>query len=74
MRWSRLYAPLQASRGAASILVQHYGISAETMRRWRKRGASDCLDRSTRAHRLSWKTTEEESAIIGTLRHATSFP
>jgi predicted site-specific integrase-resolvase len=48
-------------------------VSTETIRKWRKRGASDCLDRSARPHRLPWKATEEERAIVCALRCSTNF-
>jgi transposase-like protein len=38
----------------SGLLAQRYGVSAETIRRWRKRGAADCLDRSARPHTLPW--------------------
>jgi transposase InsO family protein len=41
--------------------------------KWRKRGAGDCLDRSARPHRLPWKASEEERAIVCALRRATNF-
>jgi transposase InsO family protein len=54
-------------------LAQRYGVTTETIRKWRKRGAADCLDHSARPHRLPWKATEEERAIVCTLRRATNF-
>src|SRR5215210_9563485 len=47
--------------------------STETIRKWRKRGAADCLDHSARPHRLPWKATEAERAIVCTLRRVTNF-
>jgi len=44
------------------------------VRKWRKRGAADCLDRSARPHLLPWKATEEERALVCTLRRTTNFP
>jgi transposase InsO family protein len=55
------------------VLARRYGVSTETIRKWRKRGASDCLDRSARPHTLPWKATEEERAIVCALRRATNF-
>ena len=49
-------------------------MSTETIRKWRKRGAADCLDHSARPHKLPWKATEEERAIVCALRRATGFP
>jgi transposase InsO family protein len=55
-------------------LARRYGISTETVRKWRKRGAADCRDRSSRPHRLPWKASEEERAVVCALRRATGFP
>ncbi len=55
------------------MLARCYGVSAETIRKWRKRGASDCLDRSARPHRLLWTASEEERAVVCALRRSTSF-
>jgi hypothetical protein len=46
----------------------------ETIRKWRKRGAEDCQDHSSRPHKLPWKATEEERAIVCALRRSTGFP
>jgi len=43
------------------------------VRKWRKRGAADCLDRSARPHQRPRKATEEERAIVCALRRATNF-
>jgi transposase len=56
------------------VLAQRYGVSTETIRRWRKRGPEGCLDRSARPHKLPWKASEEERAIVCALREATGFP
>ena len=55
-------------------LARRYGVSTETIRTWRKRGAADCRDRSSRPHKLPWKASEEERAIVCALRRATGFP
>ena len=36
----------------SGVLASRYGVSTETVRKWRRRGAADCLDRSARPHRL----------------------
>ena len=54
-------------------LARRYGVSTETVRKWRKRGPGDCLDRSARPHKLPWKASEEERAIVCELRRATGF-
>ena len=56
-------------------IARRYGISAETVRKWRKRGATDCRDRSSRPRtELPWKASGEERAIVCALRRATAFP
>ncbi len=55
-------------------LARRFGVSTETIRKWRKRGAADCRDRSSRPHTLPWKASEEERAIVCALRRATGFP
>jgi transposase InsO family protein len=55
-------------------LAQHYGVSTETIRKWRKRGVADCRDRSSRPHKLPWRASEEERAVVCALRRATGFP
>ena len=57
----------------SGTMARRYGISAETVRKWRKRGAADCLDHSARPHRLPWKATDEERAVVCALRQATNF-
>jgi hypothetical protein len=48
-------------------------VSTETIHKWRKRGAGDCLDRSARPHKLPWKATDDEHAVVYTLRKASHF-
>jgi transposase InsO family protein len=55
-------------------LARRYGVSTETVRKWRKRGPAECRDRSSRPHKLPWKATEEERAVVCALRRATGFP
>src|SRR5436305_14979429 len=66
-------AEIAGSRERTGVLAQRYGVSTETIRKWRKRGAADCLDHSARPHQLAWKATEEERAMVGTLRQVTNF-
>src|SRR5215210_7855357 len=61
------------SHERTGILAQRYGVSTETIRKWRRRGAADCLDHAARPHRLPWKATEAERAIVCTLRRVTNF-
>src|ERR1051325_8311398 len=67
-------AEIARSREPTGILAQRYGVSTETIRKWRQRGAADCQDRSSRPHTLPWKASEEERAIVCALRRATGFP
>ena len=67
-------AEIARSHESSSVLAQRYGVSTETIRKWRKRGPADCQDRSARPHRLPWKASEEERAIVCALRRGTGFP
>src|SRR3954469_13848390 len=67
-------AEIARSREPTGILAQRYGVSTETIRKWRKRGPGDCQDHSSRPHKLPWKATDEERAIVCALRRATGFP
>ncbi len=67
-------AEIARSSERSGILAERYGVSAETIRKWRKRGAAACQDRSSRPHRLPWKASEEERAVVCELRRATGFP
>ena len=66
-------AEIARSGEPTGVLARRYGVSTETIRKWRERGASDCLDHSARPHRLPWKATEEERAVVCALRQATNF-
>src|SRR3954453_21809385 len=67
-------AEIARSAEPTGQLARRYGVSTETVRKWRKRGPGDCLDRSARPHTLPWKASEEERAIGCALRRATGFP
>jgi transposase InsO family protein len=67
-------AEIARSAEPTGVLARRYGVSTETIRKWRKRGAADCHDHSSRPHKLPWKATEEERAIVCALRRATGFP
>lgn len=67
-------AEIARSSERSGVLADRYGVSAETVRKWRKRGAAACQDRSSRPHRLPWKASEEERAVVCELRRATGFP
>src|SRR3954463_5075949 len=66
----------EIARSAEPIgeLARRYGVSTETVRKWRKRGPAECRDRSSRPHKLPWKASEEERAVVCELRRATGFP
>src|SRR3954468_4000105 len=66
-------AEIARSAEPTGALAQRYGVSTETIRKWRKRGTADCLDHSARPHRLPWKATEEERALVCALRRTTNF-
>src|ERR671920_1247676 len=65
---------IACSHEPTGVLAQRFSVSTETVRKWRKRGTEDCQDHSSRPHKLPWKATEEERAIVCALRRATGFP
>src|SRR5215217_4611423 len=67
-------AEIARSTEPTGVLARRYGVSTETIRKWRKRGAADCQDHSSRPHKRPWKASEEKRAIVGALRRATGFP
>jgi transposase InsO family protein len=67
-------AEIARSGGPTGELARRYGVSTETIREWRKRGADDCRDRSSRPRELPWKASGEERAVVCALRRATGFP
>src|SRR3954469_14445177 len=67
-------AEIARSSESTGVLAQRYGVSTETIRKWRKRGPADCQDHSSRPHKLPWKASEEERAVACALRRATGFP
>ncbi|WP_029329768.1 integrase [Komagataeibacter oboediens] len=66
-------ADIARSSESTSVLARRYGISAETVRKWRRRGSDACQDRSSRPRKLAWKASEEERAIVCHLRRSTGF-
>src|SRR3954454_20312252 len=66
-------AEIACSHERTGILAQRYGVSTETIRKWRQRGAADCLDHAARPHQLPWKATAAERAIVCRLRRVTNF-
>jgi transposase InsO family protein len=67
-------AEIARSSERSGVLAERYGVSTETVRKWRKRGPAECKDRSSRPHKLPWKASEEERAVVCALRRATGFP
>src|SRR3954467_5748652 len=67
-------AEIARSREPTGVLAQRYSVSTETIRKWRQRGPADCQDHSSRPHKLPWKASEAERAIVCALRRATGFP
>ena len=67
-------AEIARSIEPTSVVAKRYGISAETVRKWRRRGEQACQDRSSRPKRLPWRANEEERAIICAVRRTTGFP
>ena len=41
---------LARSAEPTGVLAQRFSVSTETIRKWRKRGAQDCQDHSSRPH------------------------
>ena len=66
-------AEIARSAEPTGVLARRFDVSTETVRKWRRRGPEDCLDRSPTPHRLPWRATEEERAVVCALRRATNF-
>src|SRR5215213_6156950 len=67
-------AEIARSGAPTGALAKRFGVSAETIRKWRKRGPTECQDRSSRPRKLPWEASEEERAVACALRRATGFP
>ncbi len=67
-------AEIARSTEPSGVLARRCGVSSETVRKWRKRGADDCLDRSARPHTLPWKASEDERRVVCELRRFTELP
>ena len=65
---------ITCSTKPSGTVAKRYGISAWIERKRRAQGAADCLDRSARLPKLPWKATEQERAIVCTLRRTINFP
>jgi transposase len=66
-------AEIARSAETSGVLAHRFGVSSETIRKWRKRGPADCLDHSARPHKLPWRATDEERAVVCALRRSTNF-
>ena len=55
------------------VLAPRYGVSTETIRTWRQRGAEDGPDHSARPPQWPGKASEEERAVVCALRQSTHF-
>ncbi len=47
-----VHAEIARSPESSGVLAKRYGVSTETIRKWRKRAPADCQDRSARPHTL----------------------
>jgi transposase len=66
-------AEIFRSPESSGVLARRYGVSAETIRKWRNRGPNACQGRSARPHKLPWRTGDEERAIVCALRRSIGF-
>ncbi len=57
-------AEIARSSEPIGVLARRFGVSTETIRKWRKRGPDEYQDRSARPRKLPWKANEEERAIV----------
>lgn len=66
-------AAIAASAEPSGVLAKRYGVSTETIRKWRKRGPDDVQDHPSRPQHLRWSASVEERAIVCELRRSTGF-
>ena len=66
-------AAIALSAEPSGVLAKRYGVSTETIRKWRRRGVEDCQDHSARPKHLRWRASEEERTIVCELRRMTGF-
>ena len=62
----KIRAEIQASREPASVLAERFGITEQTVWKWRKRDSVQ--DRSHTAHRLQTTLTPAQEAVAVSLR------
>ena len=65
-------AAIQASNKSVRELAREFGVSEDTIRRWRKRTSTE--DRSHTAHRLSTTLTPAQEAVVVALRRTLWLP
>src|SRR4051794_9684534 len=58
-------AEIARSSEPTGELARRFGVSTETVRKWRKRGVADCRDRSSRPHKLRGRGGEGGGAVVG---------
>ena len=68
-------APRSPARASTPVLSWPSATASPPRRSWRgrRRGPEDCRDRSSRPHKLPWKASEEERAVVRE-RRAMGFP
>ena len=54
-------AEISSSHDSSGVLAKRYGVSTETIRKWRKRGLDACHDRSARPHKLPWCASDRSA-------------
>lgn len=64
----RIRALIQTSHEPMTVLARRFGVSVETITRWKHRGSVE--DRSHTAHRLQTTLTPAQEAIVVYLRRA----
>ena len=67
-------AEIARSSEPSGVLARRFGVSTETIRKWRKRGADNCLDRSARPHKLPWKATTRSGPLSAPCGRPLAFP
>src|SRR3712207_4842113 len=67
-------AEIARSEEPTGVLARRYGVSTETIRKWRRRGRDDCRAPPARPHPPPGRATEEKRAVVCALRRATNFP
>ena len=49
---ARTTPAVRAEIARSAELAKRFGVSTETVRKWRKRGPAECRDRPSRPHKL----------------------